>query len=262
MTMLDPAQIDLSELAEALEDHSYEHEWYIDRATGEILLRSYLGDEMEDIEARDLVAVDTMSSDESYQDLVDFATRVRDPRARDLLMRAIEGRGAFRRFKDTLFEFPDLRKDWFAFHDARMARRSIEWLRDEGLMSGTDAERALAELTEPELPEASGAFDPHEIASAVAEELRGVYGGRLKEVLLYGSWARGDAHPESDVDILVVLDRVRSWVEERDLMDDALWKHSLENSTVVSALIVSEADHARQQEPVLIRAVAEGIAFS
>ena len=58
----------------------------------------------------------------------DFIRRVRDPRARDLLERAIAGRGAFRRFKDTLLDFPDLRPVWFAFHDARMERRAIEWL--------------------------------------------------------------------------------------------------------------------------------------
>ena len=261
--MLELADIDLSQLSHALEDHSYEHDWYIDRASGEILLRSdYLDDEIEDVEGRDLVAIDAMWSDESYQDLVDFATRVRDPRARDRLLRAIEGRGAFRRFKDTLFEFPDLRKDWFAFHDARMERRAIEWLQDEGLIERSAAEVALREVAEPYSPAVSGAFDPPEIASAVAVDLKGVYGDRLKKVVLYGSWARGDAHPESDVDILVVLDRVDSWSEERDRMDDVLWKHSLENSTVVSALIVSERDHARQAEPVLIRAATEGIAFS
>jgi Uncharacterised protein family (UPF0158)/Nucleotidyltransferase domain len=235
----------------------------MDRATGDILLtRDYLDDEREDLEGRDLIAIAPISSDESYQELLDFSTRVRDPRARELLLRAIEGRGAFRRFKDTLFEFPDLRKDWFAFHDARMERRAIEWLRDEGVIDGSHAEVALAQIPEPVFPEVSGAFDPHEIASAVTADLKGVYGDRLKKVILYGSWARGDAHPESDVDIVVVLDRVDSWVKERDRMDDVLWRHSLENSTVVSALIVSEEDYARKREPVLIRAVAEGIAIS
>lgn len=260
--MLELAQIDLSELAEALEDHSYEHGWYIDRATGEMLMMPDYVDDVEDLEDRDLVAIAATSSDESYQDLVDFSTRVRDPRARDLLLRAIEGRGAFRRFKDTLFEFPHLRKDWFAFHDTRMERRAIEWLRDEGLIDGDIAAVALAQIAEPELPATSAGFDPNEIASAVAVDLKNLYGERLKKVVLYGSWARGDAHRESDVDIMIVLDRVDSWVEERDRMDDILWKHSVENSTVVSALIVSEADYERQHEPVLIRAAAEGVALS
>ncbi len=33
----------------------------------------------------------------------------------------------------------------------------------------------------------------------------GLYGDRLAKVILYGSYARGDAHEESDVDFLVVL---------------------------------------------------------
>jgi predicted nucleotidyltransferase len=52
-----------------------------------------------------------------------------------------------------------------------------------------------------------GPFDPHEIARDVARDLRRLYGDRLSSVLLFGSWARGDAHPESDIDLVVVLDR-------------------------------------------------------
>lgn len=259
--MLDLPKIDLSELASALEDHSDELEWYIDSTTGEILPRSDdIDEEMhEHLEHRDLVYIDSVPSDESYQDLVDFSARVRDPRARDLLSRAIEGRGAFRRFKDTLFEFPDLRKAWFAFHDIRMERRAIEWLMIQELIERTQAEQALAQIEEPELPEISGAFDAQEIVSAVAADLKRLYGNRLRKVMLFGSWARGDAHPESDIDLLLVLDRVDSWSEERNRIDDILWRHSLDNSTVVSSLIVAEEDFVRRGEPVLRTVSEEGV---
>jgi predicted nucleotidyltransferase len=32
-----------------------------------------------------------------------------------------------------------------------------------------------------------------------------LYGDRLTEMVLYGSQARGDAHPDSHIDVLVVL---------------------------------------------------------
>ena len=150
--VLELNDIDLAELAEALEDQSWEHSWWLDPTTGEVVLWS---DDFEeegepDPEERNLRPVDPIPSHEGYRDMRDFIEHIRDPRARDLLERAIDGRGAFRRFKDTLYEFPELQKAWFRFHDIRMERRAILWLADEKLIDRAAAERALAERPEPE----------------------------------------------------------------------------------------------------------------
>jgi hypothetical protein len=256
--VLDLKAVDLGDLAEALEDHSYEHSWWLDRETGEVVLWSdYFQEQGEpDPESRGLIPIGPVPSQEGYGDMEDFIALVRDPRARELLERAIEGRGAFRRFKDTLLESPELREAWFRFHDARMERRALEWLADAGLVDREAAERAMPD--DPQLPEISGPFDPFAIARTVATDLRGLYGARLKKVLLFGSWARGDAHPDSDIDLLVVLDRVDSVGNELRRMDDVLWRHSFGNDTVVTALPVGETDAEKQERPVLIRALAEG----
>ena len=47
-------------------------------------------------------------------------------------------------------------------------------------------------------------------------QLKRIYGDRLKGVFLYGSHARNEAGPESDVDILVVLDDWDSYASEVD----------------------------------------------
>jgi hypothetical protein len=138
--MLDLERVDLRSLAEALEDHSPETTWWFDPQTGAV--EPYLADpvsaaldeEEEDPLDRGLLRIEPIPSREAYGDMEDFIGRVRDPRARDLLERAIAGRGAFRRFKDTLLDFQELRAVWFAFHDARMERRAIEWLADQGLL--------------------------------------------------------------------------------------------------------------------------------
>lgn len=39
-----------------------------------------------------------------------------------------------------------------------------------------------------------------------AKEAKGIYGSKLKEIILYGSCARGDFTPESDIDLMVLLD--------------------------------------------------------
>ena len=258
--MLDLKDIDLGELCAALDDHSPEHTWWLDPSTGEVVLWSEYFHEQDELdpESRGLLPIDPTPSYDGYADMEDFIERVRDPRARDLLERAIAGRGAFRRFKDTLFDFPELREAWFRFRDVRAERRAIEWLDGEGLIDPRQAEQAIAELAEPELPELAGTFDAEEIAQAVARDLRELYGQRLKKVLLFGSRARGDAHPDSDIDLLVVLDRVEPGGEEAKRMDEILWRHSFENDTVVTVLPVAEDVLEGSRRPVLIRAKAEG----
>lgn len=48
---------------------------------------------------------------------------------------------------------------------------------------------------------------PHlnEILNEVRQHLEALYSDKLAGILLYGSQARGDATPESDIDILVTL---------------------------------------------------------
>jgi len=264
--MLDLDRIDLSELCHAFEDHSDLMSWWLDPKTGEIHVS---GDSMWDGETVDedfeppagFRRIEPLDSREGYADLADFTARVRDPKQREILERAIAGRGAFRRFKDALLEYPDLRAAWFKFHDARLERRAIEWLRDAGLVDEKAAERALAGRPDPEIPEGAGPFDARAIAHAVAVDLRAIYRSRLRKVVLFGSWARGDAHPESDIDLLVVLDHVDDQVAEIKRMGEILYRHSLDNDTLVSALPVSEAEFARPTWPALIRARAEGLAI-
>jgi predicted nucleotidyltransferase len=259
--VLDLKRVDLGELAYALEDHSDFTEWWFNPETGEIEpwsvdMPDAVDPDLAHPEERGFVSIEPLRSNESYADLQDFTALVRDPRARDLLERAIAGRGAFRRFKDTLFDLPELREAWFKFSNARMERRALQWLADRGIVDEETAEAAAP--PEPELPELSGAFDPLEIAAAAARDLRGLYGERLRNVLLFGSWARGDAHPESDIDLLVVLDRVESPWEELERMDDVLWRHSIDNDTLVTAFVLAEEELERPRVPAVIRAKAEG----
>src|ERR671919_3014944 len=211
MTMLDLAKLDLSDLCLALEDNSPEHSWWFDPETGEAELWSdYTGDELGlgHPDDRGLTYIEPIGSPEAYGDMEDFVERVRDPRARDLLARAIEGRGAFRRFKDTLLEYPELRQAWFAFHDARSERRAIEWLLERDLVHPEAAEEALKSRPEPTVPEVPGLLDAHGVAQRVALDLERVYRDRLRGVLLIGAWAGGEAHPESELELLVLLDSV------------------------------------------------------
>ena len=263
--MLDLRRVSLQSLAEALENHTPETSWWFDPNTGDT--SPYVEpdvdrDAAEHPSDRGLLLIEPIPSQEAYGDMEDFIRRVRDLRLRELLARAIAGRGAFRRFKDTLQEHPELRRSWFAFHDARMERRAIEWLAGRGLIDPDAAQHARETRRDPELPELTAGFDPVAIAAAVAGDLRAVYGARLRRVLLFGSWARGDAHPESDIDLLVVLDRVDSPWDELRTMDESLWRHSRSNDAVISAVPVAEPALEDAANPLLIRARAEGRAVA
>ena len=258
--MLDVSRVALDELAEALQDHSPDHSWWLDPRTGQLEPWSDGIDEPEEghPEDRGLLYVEPVESRLAYGDMEDFVAAVGDPGPRDVLGRAIAGRGAFRRFKDALLEFPELRAAWFALLDARMERRALEWLADHGLVDQAEAERRAAARPDPELP-AGAAPDGQAIARAVAADLAELYGPRLRRVVLFGSWARGDAHPESDVDLLVVLDAVASSWEEGARMDEVLWRRSLDSGAVVWAVPIGEADSRAPERPLVARALAEGV---
>jgi hypothetical protein len=106
-----------------------------------------------DLDELDLVCIDPLPSWVWYQDMADFAEAITDDRAGRRLARAIQGKGAFRRFKDELQqERPDLLAAWYAFRDARAVRRAVQWLADNSLIDDDAANRFLADHPDPDLP--------------------------------------------------------------------------------------------------------------
>jgi len=72
------------------------------------------------------------------------------------------------------------------------------------------------------------------------EQLRRLYGGRLKGVYLFGSYARGEAGDESDLDVLIVLDRVDDYSQEIDRTGEVVSTLSLQYGVTVSRVFCSE----------------------
>jgi hypothetical protein len=85
--------------------------------------------------------------------MADFANGITDERAGRRLRRAIDGKGAFRRFRAELNEeYPDLLPAWYAFREARAERRAVEWLAENELIAEDEAARYLASHPDLDLP--------------------------------------------------------------------------------------------------------------
>ncbi len=67
-----------------------------------------------------------------YAMLEEFSTSVEDDQASRMLQIAINGSGAFRRFKEMVYEL-GLSQDWYAFRDAEYKKLAVKWCRTHGL---------------------------------------------------------------------------------------------------------------------------------
>jgi hypothetical protein len=129
--------VDLDMLSEILEGDPVTAGGALDLHTGEVWHRSVMEDGL-DVEAPDFDDTDRFrcvdgDSRDGYRDMVDFIGTVPDQRLRDRLDAAIHGRGAFRRFVDTLDrESEDELSRWFEFAGERKRGRARAWLADIG----------------------------------------------------------------------------------------------------------------------------------
>jgi hypothetical protein len=156
------ARVKLSDILEALEMQGDETHAYLDRQTGEVVVLSDEelraaedGDDLSDypewqrgnIEQARAVQADGAGRFISLPDKLgvnewdmmrDFALSVEDETASDALCNAIQGRGAFRYFKDQVRE-RGLADQWYEFRDGRYRQIALDWCEEHGLEPDTSA---------------------------------------------------------------------------------------------------------------------------
>jgi hypothetical protein len=141
ITLPNGNSIDLDMLETAMDDSDLAHRYFLNLVSGEVVSFSdYLGlseeDEhiLEDIDGSDdYIAVERIPSSEAYQWMVDFVEETVAPvdeHAAEKLFIALDGKGAFRRFKDTLYSVDDRwLQAWYQWKQTRLEAVVDEWLK-------------------------------------------------------------------------------------------------------------------------------------
>ena len=128
--------LDLKKAAEEFEMISFETHLYFNKKTGEFDFYSdFMDSEMVDAEMFEedcWIAAPSPHDIDEYNIMVRFTETVTNPRINELLCVALEGRGAFRRFKDTLHRV-GLVDEWFAFKRDAYIDIARVWCEENGI---------------------------------------------------------------------------------------------------------------------------------
>ena len=90
-------------------------------------------------------------------------------------------------------------------------------------------------------------------------ELEKLYGKKLNNIILYGSWARNEATEDSDIDIAVVLEGDIKPGKEIDRMIMIITDINLNHNVLISIYPVSVSDYLTLKSPLLINVRREGV---
>jgi hypothetical protein len=143
-------------LEDAFENNAPEVHSYLHLASGEVLrvVDGIADPEMHARIASDAsyLRIEPVSSREQYRWMERFIPMVEDTELRSQLANAIDGKGAFRRFKDVLIGFASERERWFAFRSERLRVFMEAWLSAHGLRGIARATWNVESGSRPQLP--------------------------------------------------------------------------------------------------------------
>ena len=100
------------------------------------------------------------------------------------------------------------------------------------------------------------------VIDAVKRYLRVLSGEGIhaNKAVLFGSYARGDYHEGSDLDVMIVLDTYKSYWDELVRSAEFASDLSLEYDVTISRMIMTEEQWQKGDLPVLWNVRAEGVA--
>jgi len=132
--------IDWIELEGALENNSPELHSFLNLTNGEVI-RVFRGSENSEQTLRhmenshDYMYIEPISSREQYRWMEEYIEATPESPLRDKLNVAVDGKGAFRRFKDVLVGYPEDRERWFVQRSAKLRVHILDWLNAKNIQA-------------------------------------------------------------------------------------------------------------------------------
>ncbi len=131
-------KLKINDVAEEIEQVSGDGDWYyyFNTKTGEFeYYSSMFPDEdvdPEKYEAEEYISLPSSYDIHEYQIMSDFADTIIDNHKQELLYVSLEGKGAFRRFKDTLVR-TGLQEEWYAFKREAFIEIAKKWCEENDI---------------------------------------------------------------------------------------------------------------------------------
>lgn len=104
-------------------------------------------------------------------------------------------------------------------------------------------------------------LDPRlcQLLTEFRHELKKLYGEQLVQLILYGSYARGQAHADSDVDVAVILKPPILPATEILRIGEVKTLLNLKYDELLSVLPIAESDFKTKDTPLLANIHREGM---
>ena len=137
-------ELDWDALEIAVERNSPDTDSYLDLTTGRVLTittgdpEAAINRQTVSENIRNFLRVEPASSREQYRWMERFVGSVADEALRERLIISIDGKGAFRRFKDVLLAYPAERERWFSYRADLLHWHIQNWLEQHEIQTTND----------------------------------------------------------------------------------------------------------------------------